>query len=250
MNQPIGRRDAMIISAGGLLLLAGAAGDLTRWFRSEGGTKGLVAASQRLSEVPLVFGEWEGTDTELSPREIEAAGIHSWLRRTYRNTQSGYVVHLTILCGRSGPMVVHPPTACFEGIGYEQTSAAVPYSVSVNRGSGQGTEAEQHPNSGFMLRRAGFRPAGDGGAKEVRVFWAWGDHSGWVAPESPRMHFRGRSWLYKLYVTDSRTGGEASGRVPQAERFLEEFAPVLRQLTAAPSRDSGSSATSSLRSAP
>lgn len=194
-----------------------------------GSSESLDRAAQRLDAFPASFGAWSSTSGTISEQEQSVACIHHYIRRNYHNADSGYNVEMTLLCGPAGPMAVHPPTACFEGVGYTLKSGPVIATFS----SENKTQADEFKVSKFEHRSSSL-------PHSVRAFWGWGQGQSWTAPARPRMAFRGRSWLYKLYVTDRTIIRPGSGSIPQAESFLNEALTVLRStLVPASSPSSG-----------
>lgn len=175
----------------------------------------LNTAVKRIQNVPESIGNWTSTSSTLTEREIEVAGIEGYIRRAYRNAKTGYRINLTLLCGQSGPMSVHPPTACFEGVGYTLISGPTVTSVKHNE-----------ILSGEM-NRSSFRQGNASVPEIVRVFWGWGTDGGWSAPSNPRFKFRGQTFLYKLYVTDNWLEDTGRTPLPQIESFLEDALPTI-----------------------
>ena len=214
-DSTVNRRDMILMGAGIAALFAGKFADsAVNGFAAED-TNALQAAVQRLGNVPEIIGGWTSTSSSLSEREIEVAGIEGYLRREYRNEKTGYRVNLTLLCGQSGPMSVHPPTACFEGVGYTMISGPTITSVK---------HSESLPGE---MNKSSFRQGNASVPEIVRVFWGWGVDGGWSAPSNPRIEFRGKSFLYKLYVTDSWLEDTGRAALPQIETFLEDAMPTI-----------------------
>lgn len=176
----------------------------------------LNTAVRRLEQIPSDIGNWSSRDEQLSEREQEVAGISGYVRRQYDNARIGYTVHLTVLCGPSGPMSVHPPTACFEGVGYQLISGPT-RTVVENE-----DDAYRHE-----FNRSAFREGDTSVPEIIRVFWGWGTTGEWRAPASPRFDFRGEPYLYKIYVTDSRIESDDARDLPQIETFLADALPVI-----------------------
>ena len=213
----LSRRDFAHCTAGifALLVASGADAVLNRGLNDPEAVK---AAAARLSLIPEQIGSWTSSPEEIDEREKRLAGIGGSLRRTYRNAENGYVVSLTVLCGAAGPMSVHPPTACFEGVGYELCSG--PAVVTFNdRDTGEDADS--------ALNRAAFRLPDATSSDIVRVFWGWSDNGIWKAPKNPRLVFRGQPYLFKLYVVDRSL--QQADDVKQAETFLEQALPVIRK---------------------
>lgn len=210
------RRDALLAAAGLAALGIGKAADSSINGSAASDVDALTAAVHRLSSFPMTIGDWHGTDNQLTEREQQVAGIKGYVRREYRNATTGFQVNLTLLCGHSGPMSVHPPTACFEGVGY--TLASGPSVTSID-----GMDGTQFNRSTFRQLDASF-------PEIVRVFWAWSTDGYWLAPRHPRIAFRGQPFLYKIYVTDRWMKHADEAVLPQAPEFLRVAVPVIRDV--------------------
>ena len=217
-DQKINRRDLLLLGSGLAALCVGAVADSS--FNATGAIDGssLQAAADRLANVPSTIGNWESTDSELSEREIQVAEITGYVRREYRNPKTGFTVNLTILCGPAGPMSVHPPTACFEGVGYTLIAGPTPTSTTVETQQGS-TRSD--------FNKCTFKQGNSTVPELVRVFWGWGKDGEWSAPASPRFAFRGQSYLYKIYVVDRWLEATGHQSLPQIEGFLEDALPVI-----------------------
>ncbi len=173
------------------------------------------AAAARLSFIPEQIGNWTSTTESIDEHEKRVAEIVGSIRRTYRNAENGYMVSLTVLCGAAGPMSVHPPTACFEGVGYECSSAP------------RVTTILDSENEQSSFNRATFRLANSSMSDVVRVFWGWGTDGSWTAPANPRIVFRGQPFLFKMYAVDRSL--LKTDDLQQSEAFLNEALPVIRK---------------------
>lgn len=209
------RRDALMCLGGTVVVFGGVAADSLFAGRSENPVD-LIRASDRLSQIPKQIERWDSTDGTIDSKEIEIAKIHGWLRREYRNQQTGYSVTVTLLNGPAGPMCVHPPTACFEGVGYTLSSGPT---VTAAAGS-DGKEV--------VFNRASFRADNSRSSETVRVHWGWSADGQWDAPANPRLTYRGFPALYKLYIVDRTTDHGAD--IKQAESFLHDALPVMRSV--------------------
>jgi hypothetical protein len=205
------------MASGATVLAVGRLADGFISSAAAGSTETLSLAANRLDAFPASFGAWSSTPGTISEQEQQVACIDRYIRRDYHNADSGYQIGMTLLCGPAGPMAVHPPTACFEGVGYSLKSgpaiAAFP--------SNDDSQPDEFNMSKFEQRSSSL-------PHTVRAFWGWGQGQHWTAPSQPRMVFRGQSWLYKLYVTDRTIVRSGSTLIPQAESFLKEALPILR----------------------
>ncbi|MEZ6127746.1 MAG: exosortase-associated EpsI family protein [Planctomycetaceae bacterium] len=220
-DQKISRRDMLLIGSGLAVLCVGKLADSALNGVGLADQQALATASARLTNLPAEIGNWTSTDAELSEREIDAAGIHGYVRREYRNDRTGYSVFLTVLCGNAGPMSVHPPTACFQGVGYKLISGPAVTPIK--------SEGSSYI---YEFNKSSFRQGDVSVPEIVRVFWGWAPDGNWKAPSNPRFAFRGHSYLYKIYVTDSSLEEPGQTSLPQIESFLQDVLPVISEALA------------------
>lgn len=221
-------RREMILMAGGIaMLVVGKLADSAVNGTSFADQPGLNQALERLQNIPTVIGPWASVDEELTQREIDVAGIEGYVRREYKNRRTGATVYLTVLCGHSGPMAVHPPTACFEGIGY-----------SLNAGPSVVRVTPPESDVGYEFKRSSFKQNDVAVPEIVRVFWGWSADGVWQAPSSPRFTFRGQPYLYKIYITDRDIDRHKESTRPQAEAFLDRALPIIEEVLSVPPTDS------------
>jgi hypothetical protein len=217
MNQSsylLRRRDAGLC-LGGLALLCFGGGADAMLNSGLSSPEALASAATKLKTLPENIGAWTSTPRTIDEREQRLGEIAGYVRKDFRHSETGRAVTLTILCGASGPMSVHPPTACFEGVGYTLVSG--PSVVGVSDDTGKTVS----------LNKASFRLKDAAVSEVVRVFWGWSTNGEWDAPSNPRVSFRGNPLLYKLYTVDR--AWETAEDFAQSEAFLREGLPVIRQ---------------------
>jgi Protein of unknown function (DUF3485) len=212
-KSPLSRRDFLLCAGGAGLLLASSGLD-SMLNRELNDPVAIAAATPRVQAIPSVIEGWSSTDVEIDKRELRHGGIAGALRRVYRHSENGKIATLTVLCGAAGPISVHPPTACFEGVGYSLASGPTL------------TEVRDSEGNAVSLNRAAFRPQEMGVAEVVRVFWGWSTDGNWDAPANPRVAYHGERVLYKLYVVDR--GFETADDLAQSEAFLKDALPAIR----------------------
>jgi hypothetical protein len=202
-------RTLPLVTAAAILLLAGLVHGLwtDRWHTAPAPREALT----RLEAVPLTVGDWQGQALPADEEQRVQAEAAGCLYRRYQNRQTGTVVSILLVCGRPGPVSVHPPEVCFRGAGYEPTAA--PARVAVSPATFWAAE--------FVKR--------DGGvARRLRAYWAWSADGTWQAPASPRLTYARFPVLYKLYVFREAPAG-AAGR-PEEEPCLAFLRPLLPEL--------------------
>ena len=185
-----------------------------------------AAAAARFADIPRHLGkrldagvwEWEGEDIEVKP-DSGPEGVAGNIQRSYRNASTGAVVVLALVCGRSGPISIHPPESCYTGSGYEFGTRE-----RVTLGPGG---AEFFTADAVRTRETE--------ESRVRLFWAWNPGTGWKAPEDARTAFPRVPVLHKLYVLRDLGDLEVPAREDPCYAFLQTLVPALdRTLFAAP----------------
>ena len=177
-----------------------------RWQRSAA----LEEALAGVERVPLTIGAWQAETLATDAKAFEQAGAQAYWMRLYTHAQTRQSVLVILMCGRAGRMAVHTPEICYRGAGYELYDTPALASV----------RAEQGPGPA-MFNTARFTKSSSLGS-DLRLYWGWNAGEGWQAPASPRWQYRGRPFLYKLYVsTDYASGSDA------AADFLRALLPEL-----------------------
>lgn len=178
----------------------------------------LEEALARLDRVPVVIGDWEGTNFELDRRQLEVGQIDGYLARRYRNRQDGREVTVLLVCGLPGPIAVHTPDICYAGAGY--TPMAPPVSEPVPTDS----SPSQEP-AGF--KTAEFQKEGAIIPESLRIYWSWSDGELWEAPDHPRPRFMASGALYKLYVINGQLDEDQVQAGEKCKAFIRVFLPEL-----------------------
>lgn len=177
--------------------------------------KGYAAA---LEKVPTaVSAHWEAkAQTEMDPREREAAGAVGDLSRTYWNPRTQQEVSVYMICGASRNVAIHNPKACYTNSGFrmedKERLCTIPF----------GDRVAQFRTAVFLKESATSQ-------EPLRVFWAWTADGNWEAPPWPRFKYGGRTALNKIYLISRSTPGEPIEQNP-AFGFAKEFLPIATDL--------------------
>src|SRR4051812_29210625 len=100
------------------------------WTDRWGPSGDTALAAARLAQVPPTVGEWDSQDQEMNPRAVATAELSGYLMRRYVHRRTGEVLSVLLVCGRPGPVSVHPPEVCFGGAGYTLAAPRTPQEVS------------------------------------------------------------------------------------------------------------------------
>lgn len=179
---------------------------IDRW----GSSDNLRQAVASLNQVPADFGDWKSQESTISDRELEIGEIDGYLARVYTNQTDGSTVSMMIVCGRPGPISVHTPDICFKGAGYQMVKQYERYQIASNQ---EGSGSRDTFFSDFI------KP-GETVTSNLRVFWTWSDGRQFFAPDSARVAFAGKSFLYKIYLTRAV---ESVGDPPDTDQCVSFF---------------------------
>jgi hypothetical protein len=208
-----------IVAALLLVLYAGLAhGRVTGRWQSNAA---LARAATRLPLIPDTIGEWSGIDVTKNPEELAIAEAAAYLCRRYRHSGTGQEVTVLLLCGPTGPISVHPPTACYRARGYQLLDE--PQETTVESEAGLS-----------VFRLAEFQGQSTLTEDRVALMWGWSVAGPWSAPDSPRLEFAGEPVLHKLYITWDRSRDQRPVTDTLPSEFVELFLPVVQSVISSP----------------
>lgn len=197
-----------------LLALSGIVHGL--WTGRWGPSVDLQAAASRCNNLPMNLDEWEGHNLEVDSRQLAVAEVAGYVSRQYVNRRTGDQVTMLLVCGRPGPISLHPPDICYRGAGYEVVGNPERRRVTLDGGS-EGAEFLTAP-----FTKPGPAP------ETLRIFWSWSNTGPWLAPENPRIAFSRSPALYKLYVVRRVSRPNESPDEDPCLDFLRVLIPRLQ----------------------
>jgi hypothetical protein len=196
-----------------LLLASGVVHGL--WTERWNPSTALEEAGARLMRVPLEIGDWQGEDVETDAADYAMAGARFYWARTYTHRHGGGTVFAILMCGRAGKMAVHTPEICYRGAGYDLLETPVRTVI----------RDEFDAEAGVLWSARFAKQVGT--ASDLRLYWGWNAGDGWQASANPRWDFRGRPYLYKLYVSHELS---ATRVADPTNEFLQQLLPVLQEM--------------------
>jgi hypothetical protein len=172
-----------------------------------------AATAARLASVPLQLDGWTG---EAFPTDKLGRGMAGCLHHRYTQQRSGRTVTVFLVCDRPGPVSIHTPDVCYEGIGYEVTKRT--------RFTPRGGTAAPAPTfwtARFHKKRAD--------ASDLRIFWSWSGGEGWQAADDPRMTFARFAVLCKVYFIEETSVGDEIPADDPAVDLIRQLLPELER---------------------
>jgi hypothetical protein len=175
------------------------------------------ASVARLPNVSMELGDWQGQTLDAESQQLGDAS--ACLLRRYTNRLTGAGVTVFLLCGRPGPVAIHPPDSCYAAGGYEITTP------SQFKAPGEAGAAPAE----FRVARMRKKRAGE--QSQLRIFWSWNDGNGWRVPANPRWAFASSPVLFKLYLVrelpDFEEPLDDDPGIDLMQRLLPELDKVL-----------------------
>lgn len=143
--------------------------------------------ADRLEEIPLHIGDWDGTRIEADPHGLPEELVGRGVSVRYVNQTNGTAIVAYLACGPTDAAISHVPSVCYPANGYTWCKPDLRNSLEL----ADGKKAE------FWISQF-TRPREDVPV-HLRVFWAWSDGLGWRTPGNPGREFRKTPILYKCY---------------------------------------------------
>jgi hypothetical protein len=204
---------------------------MTRWIAASIGSTALIAcgivhgfwtdrwvapvettqAAERLNDLPLEVGDWEGEALQVKSNEA-GVGVAGFIKRRYIHRKTGMVVSLMLVCGRPGPVSIHTPEACYGASGFRI-----------------GVKDRYDAGAGDLLWKTDAIRDNATEETRLRLYWGWSDGTNWTAADEARLQFARRPVLHKLYVIRELSGLNESSRNEPCENFLTQLLPLLRK---------------------
>ena len=148
-----------------------------------------------VQETPSVFDNWTGIDNEQANEAItKESGAIAQVSRVYDNPLFGERINLYFIAGLSFRVAMHSPVVCYPGSGYEQQGEIQTFDFDY-------VYTDSKTGKSYARKATFFTVVFKKDDYSERVFWAWNDGSGWVAPQFARLHFGGHIPLCKCYFS-------------------------------------------------
>ncbi|MCA9084972.1 MAG: exosortase-associated EpsI family protein [Planctomycetaceae bacterium] len=226
----------LLTIAATLLILSGgiAQGLLThRWLPNAA----VFEAVSAIQSLPNNVSDWTSTDIELPEREQQIGGIAGYVQRTYTDRLTGAAVNVLLVTGDSGPISLHPPTACFTGRGFQVVGQ--PSILALSSQPAAADDASVAPYLSHVFHQADFANSAVEDVVLTRVYWGWSTDGQWQAPTNPRIEFAREPVLFKIYFSETWVPtGDTQQDAGAAQRLMKELLPLIHSRLAQRSNDS------------
>jgi hypothetical protein len=166
--------------------------------------------------VALELGDWQGE--ALTPGAEQPGGVAGCLQRCYVHRTNGSRVTVFLVCGRPGPVAIHPPDACYRAGGY-QVRAPQTYVASLDS-----LTAPAEFRVAQMLKSK----ASD--QTQLRIFWSWSATGAWQVPEDPRLAFARYPALFKIYLIREASSWTESFEGDPCVDLMRQLLPELQRV--------------------
>ena len=182
---------------------------------------GLNEARTALKALPLQIGDWRAEqEGELDESSINMLRIRdSYIFRSYRNTVTQAIVHITLMVGPAGKITVHTPEVCFGGKDYEKESLRTSVPIDVPLLSGDREVVDTFWRITFIGRSLDSN-------NRISFYYAVSTGDVWNAVETPRSTFQTYRYVYKMQAEAFSSPGEEGDNV---RLFLNDCLPTIHE---------------------
>jgi hypothetical protein len=196
----------------------------------------LKASAEILEEAfPSEVGPWRFVDVvESNQEQLERAGAVGHVSRLYQHRDTGAKVAAFVICATPHDASGHTPDRCYPAAGY--VIAETEHRETITLDDGRKAEA-------FV---GTFRKTG----QTIRVFWTYGVHGQWLAPQIARIELAGTASVYKLYAIIDQTALTPSQASTICNEFLTVMLPEFDRAVAERQADTNGSLPTSAPTAP
>lgn len=216
----MGKLPAMVVAV--LLLGIGAYYEGTwteRWARNK--SEKLEEFTKRLMQVPKVVGSWEGTDNELSEKDLEQfqkSNCRGYISRRYRNKVTQEQIEVYLVSGTARHITIHTPDQCYRGAGYE-----------VEGDTRTARVAAGESTTPFEFTTATFHKGTPERVDRLQIYWSFTEDGKWQGPRHPKSNYAQKPALFKIYLitplSERRTEKNTT-----TDSFAEVFMPAVNQV--------------------
>jgi len=143
------------------------------WTCRWGPAANLEAAAACCDRMPMSLGDWEGHATPIDTRQLDVAEAVGHISRQYVHRHTGQPVSVLLVWGRPGPIAVHTPDVCYQGIGYQLLGKPENSRIL----SDSDNSADEFWTARFSKQQAA--------PDALRIFWSWRDRGPGERPTIP-----------------------------------------------------------------
>ena len=207
----------MVLAAAlvGLLATGVLHGRITnRWAYSDT----LQAAVDKLPQLPLLADSWEGTLLQQNTDRTATRGMGSFVSARFVNRVQGDVVFVTLVCGRPGPLSLHPPTICLPAHGHDQKRPETRLRIPLEAGLG----TSEFATAEFLKK--GLVP------EHVHFYWSYSFNGQWSVPQNPRISLARQPAVYKVYIFHQSPQADDPLEENPCLPFLRSYMPELQKV--------------------
>jgi hypothetical protein len=187
-----------------------------RW----GNSDTLQGAVDKLPQLPLLAGPWDGTLTEMETDPVATRGTGAHVTARFVHRPSGEVIWVTLVCGRPGPLSLHPPTVCLPAQGHIQKGPEG--RATLSKGLGPSIGKAEFATAKFIKKA----PV----PQLVDFYWSYSFDGRWDVPQDPRINLARQPAVYKFYVV--RQASQVADPLEENPclPFLRDYLPQLQKV--------------------
>lgn len=204
--------------------------DRFTWIEQD--TEQLDNFTKRLEHVPLEFGDWVGEIKAYNEDQFIRSKCNGCFSSMYENKRTGDAVTVYLVSGTARNTTIHTPDWCYRGAGYEMQAKPNSYKI-----------ASEDMSSEFVTTTFNRETAFE--QQHLRIFWTFTENGTWEGPVRAKIHFAGKSALFKMYLISPILKRDDSVESSPAKKFAEDFMPILTRVLFPPAENEAETSTPS-----
>ena len=204
--------------------------DRFTWIEQD--TEQLDNFTKRLEHVPLEFGDWVGEVKAYNEDQFIRSKCNGCFSSMYENKRTGDAVTVYLVSGTARNATIHTPDWCYRGAGYEMKAKPNSYRISSDDISSEFVTTTFNRETAFEQQH-------------LRIFWTFSENGTWEGPVRAKIHFAGKSALFKMYLISPILKRDDSVESSPAKQFAEDFMPILTEVLFPPAENEAETSTPS-----
>ncbi len=188
--------------------------------------------TERLEHVPLEFGNWVGEVKPYNEEQFLRSKCKGCFSSIFENKRTGDAVTVYLVSGTARNTTIHTPDWCYRGAGFDMQAKPFPYTIESEDMSSEFVTTTFNRETAFEQQH-------------LRILWTFSGNGTWEGPVRAKIHFAGKSALFKMYLISPILKRDDSIEASPAKQFAEDFMPILTRVLFPPTETEAETATPS-----
>ena len=167
-----------------------------------------------LDQLPMNFGDYRGTRTEMDPRIVRGTGCTDMITRRYVNQKTGVSMEVIVLYGPPLTIFGHTPEACYPAAGFRSNGDAIAREIETGDGP-------------TLFRSVAFVKDDSGPIDSQEIYYSWRFGGRWTPAIGGPRDISRIPGMYKIQVSRRLQPYESRTVHNPCEPFLQALVPEM-----------------------